>query len=97
MSEQIKHATRQIFESIEDNRQLTGYYRNLRIPPIERGKENQSLSIGDKVKAGPTCQYRNVTGTIIECYNNNGYIRYIVKWNEFKSTSDCRQSDLIKI
>ncbi len=77
-----KQATASIFNQIEENRQFSGYYKNLKIPATPAGKEKQIFQMCAKVKPSPYSRFKESIGIGEVCgfYMENGFGRYEVKW-----------------
>jgi len=76
----VKQAVSSVLNSIEDNRQFTGYYKKLSIPAIPKGTEKKTYSpkVGDKVI---TTSFSNIKeGTVLtikEVYKQHGYVYFV--------------------
>lgn len=78
-------ATQTIFGQIEENRQLSGYYKKLRLPPTPSGTEKMRFKVGDKVKPTEHSLWKLESvkgqfGEVMEAYTQNGYHYYRVSW-----------------
>jgi hypothetical protein len=75
-----KSLTPLLHHLIEENRQFTGYYRKLTIPPTPKGNQRLSSApkVGDKVITLSTATVKaGLTSTVKEVYEENGFV-YIV-------------------
>jgi hypothetical protein len=70
------------FNTIEDRRQRTGYYKQNEaiITNFQVGKELSKAKVGEKVTHSHNlrigCSY---TGEVLETYKENGYVYYVVR------------------
>ncbi len=88
-----KQATASIFNQIEENRQFSGYYKNLKIPATPAGKEKQIFQMGAKVKPSPYSRFKESIGIgeVYGFYMENGFGRYEVKWLNGNVTIECEK------
>lgn len=92
-----KLATLSIFGQIEENRQFSGYYKNLSIPPTPAGKEKQIFPTGAKVKPSPYSRFnpKMGSGEVVGFSLENGFGRYEVEWQNDKKITIEREKDLL--
>lgn len=65
---------------IEENRQFTGYYRKLTIPPTPKGNQQikSAPKVGDKIVTLSTATVKpGLVTTVKEVYEENGFV-YLV-------------------
>lgn len=77
-----KLAALSVFGQIEENRQFSGYYKNLKIPATPAGKEKQIYKNGQKVRPSPYSRFNEKIGVGEICGFSleNGFGRYEVRW-----------------
>lgn len=90
----MKNEILPLFASIEENRQFTGYYKKLTIPPIERGRESVKYKAGDLVSSTDSSPRRFVGGVVKSHYEQNGFIYYVVVLPKEKTEFVSRSKDL---
>lgn len=76
MSTAIKTATSTVFDTIEANRQASGYYRSLAIPATPKGNHDmrKAPQIGDTVVMLDTATMKaGYTAKVLDRYKMNGF------------------------
>lgn len=91
-----KLAVLSILGQQEENRQFSGYYKNLSIPPTPAGKEKQIYQNGTKVKPSPYSTFNSSIGVgeVYDFYMENGFARYGVRWPSGNVSVE-REKDLL--
>jgi len=79
-----------LFRDMEENRQLTGYYKKLRTPAIPKGKETFVFSVGEIVQSSDISPRRG-KGEVLSRYMQEGFCYY-----EVQNLGVCRTKDLTK-
>ena len=90
----MKNEMLPLFDTIEENRQFTGYYKKLQIPAIERGRESVKYKAGDLVSSADSSTRRFVGGIVKSHYEQNGFIYYVVVLAKEKTEFVSRTKDL---
>jgi len=91
-----KLAVLSILGQQEENRQFSGYYKKLSIPPTPAGSEKIIYKIGSKVKPSAYSTFNKSIGIgeIYDFYMENGFARYGVRWPSGNVSVE-REKDLI--
>ena len=91
-----KLAALSVLQNLEENRQFSGYYKNLSIPPTPAGKEKQIFPYGAKVKPSPYSRFnpKMGSGEVVGFSLENDFGRYEVKWENGKNITIEREKDL---
>ena len=91
-----KLAVLSILGQQEENRQFSGYYKKLNIPPTPAGKEKQIHLIASKVKPSQYSTFNSSIGIgeVYDFYMENGFARYGVRWPSGNVSVE-REKDLI--
>jgi hypothetical protein len=80
-----------ISAQIEENRQFSGYYKNLSIPATPKGNQEFKYNLGDTVTFSELSPIRG-SGKVLDCYKQNGFCYYVIKIG--KGTTTAREKDL---
>lgn len=90
----IRESVGGVLNNIESTKIESGYYKNLKVPTIQSGKEKQFFNIGDICfTTGGGLYKQGIECKVLAVYNENGYYRYQVIFNNGAKSIE-RQKDL---
>jgi hypothetical protein len=90
---QPTQAFNNISAQIEENRQFSGYYKNLSIPATPKGNQTFKYEVGQNVTFSELSPIRG-SGIILERYKQNGFCYYVCSINGSKGQTTQREKDL---